>query len=520
MEQEIHGIAKNFEAVCAADNKPDKEEKKKTRTKKFVIQDRVNLEKIRFEERPIQVLEKVDINKTLAVPSKINRLQKMKEFFVKSKARGGKLVIPKSLLFNNDFVLCNFGLTQIYEFDDNKEVVGSRRDFTSFSFYINNSTGELQSDISAHISNHGAEKVNSSVPDIRADSPVYWDARPYTPSPDSPSRPSTPVNVENCNQQAAVSKDPNHLNINLDEGIELDEELLRTNLLLPTSPVVKLIDIVRRSPKLFPPDLQLHADIKNFDDSIVQNELTTDATELEPAQQMSDSTDFSKMKNLLMIPLKKLKHRCAFNLPDEVYGELKKLKRDQFKGTTGLDATVRQARTFKTLDMLRADAANDDDDEPFLGFTTEQQKAPLTSFPELVFKRPAPVRCRSPSPVNERKYSNDSGLSLEESINLNTSNENTSPEITASEASSQSQHENTTLNEPTAETSNLNINSGDSCYQSCISGDSMKTDLSSFFNDCESQNNMIADEAEFVKLSTNESEERVLQMQQTAMNVS
>lgn len=139
LEQEILGIAKNFENIDTSKNGDKKEEKevKKTRTKKYNIKDAINVDKVTFEEKEIVVSSKNDINKTLASPSRITRLQKMKEFFAKNKSKSGKLPIPKSMLLHNDFPVSNFGSTLIHDYDDYKDIVGSRKDFTSYGHFIN-----------------------------------------------------------------------------------------------------------------------------------------------------------------------------------------------------------------------------------------------------------------------------------------------------------------------------------------------------------------------------------------------
>ncbi len=146
LEQEILGIAKNFEQISAEEEKKTKEVKK-TRTKKFTIKDAINIDKVTFEEKEIIAATRNDINKTLASPSRISRLQRMKEFFAKNKTKGGKLPIPKSLLMKDESIISNFGNTIIHDYDDHKDIVGSRKDFKSFSNFIDYTTGELQSEV-------------------------------------------------------------------------------------------------------------------------------------------------------------------------------------------------------------------------------------------------------------------------------------------------------------------------------------------------------------------------------------
>lgn len=535
LEQEIHGISKNFAAVDMSDDKVPEKEVKKIRTKKFLIKDRVNLTKAAFEEKVIQVLTKTDINKTLAVPSKINRLQRMKEFFSKNKTRTGKLVIPKTLLFTNDYVVSNFGATQIYDFDDNKEVVGSRRDFTSFSYFINNCTGELQSDVDTSattqrvddflISNRENISENISTPLNRAESPEIYVTAPNSPArPDSPDLPTfiNPINGIVKPLPLHPGMDLSQLSINLDEGIVL-EDADRANLLLPIKPFVSLIDIRVKSPNLFPDGLQVNDDIDvgAFDKSVlsVQHELAKNISEFELPAKLRDEAEEAKFKNIFLIPIKKLKHKCLFDLPNDEYGELKKRRRDQFKAM-GPDLTLRQMRPFKPLDMLKTYSV-DEDNAPFLGFTKEQQEAPMTSF--------SFPRSHQQPPDLLRKFSNDSGsgdaINATNSIHTESISEEPTSSATLNETSiNATGNDSVNTTDPKAsdsETENLTMNAsgGDSCYHSCVSGDSTKTDLSSFFKDIESRNNTLY-ESEATNASLEESEERVLQMQQSAVNVS
>lgn len=523
LEQEIIGIAKNFEAVATSDEKqPEKEAAKKSRSKKFVIKDRVNIEKTTFDEKPINVLTKIDINKTLATPSKINRLQKMKEFFAKNKSRSGKLVIPKNLLFANEYVGSNFGSSQIHDYDDNKEIVGSRKDFTCFSYFVNNCTGELQSDVDLSSNNstpsddhfrvsnrENIEDISEpSTPKDRFQSPVDWTTRPCTPT-------------NFCEPSADVETkltDWSHLNI--DEGIEMDE-VERANMLLPVQPTVHMIDIRVKSPSLFPPDLQVNEsiDMDDFDRSVltVPLELTANVSDFDlPAKLKNDVNDM-KIRNIFLIPLKKLKHKCIFDLPNGEFGELKKRKRDQHK-SMGVDLSLRQTRMFKPLDLSSDDhrSSGDLEDPPFLGFTKAQQQEPMTSISSSWSIKP--LEKSSPTDIQIRKFSNDSGLESDCSAELSN---NLSEDQTDFDASnSEDQHESFDVTHNTTEPDcNINISGGDSCYQSLVSGDSTKAELSSFFKDIESRNQTI-NESEEAEENCEESEERVLQMQQSAINVS
>lgn len=546
LEQEIIGIRNNFEAVATSDEKQPEKEMKKSRSKKFLIKDRVNVEKQNFEEKPVQVLAKVDINKTLAQPSKIDRLLRMKEFFAKNKSRGGKLVIPKSLLFTNDNVVSNFGSTQIYEFDDNKDVVGSRRDFTSFSYFINSSTGELQSDLTVTGNNTNETDFDitdrENIPE-RMETPEIWGTPPSSPHRlISPSRPTSPAIYnpteeldDTIEKHRTATDDPvTPLSINIDEGIEVDEATKATMLLSPLT--VKLMDIVRKTPNLFPVDPQVNdsINIDEFGSSVlsVQHELRNKISDFDLPLQMISNVE-PKMRNFLMIPLKKLKHKVIFDLPIEEYGELKRRKREQCK-PTGADLAAKQARMFKPLDMTGNDLPTDSDDHPFLGFTREQQETPMSV---LNYDKRTKLPCNQLKTADMmRKFSNDSGwLSGNETGNDSRDNIFDLTTLQASDEimdSSKEPLESTiaatdttaipaTINEGELEISRINLTGGDSCYHSCVSGDSSKTELSSFFRDIETRNSTIDESDEIVGDEHEEADsgERVLQMQQSAVNV-
>jgi hypothetical protein len=127
-EQEIVGLAENFNKVTE-DCKQKEKEAKKTRTKKYVIKDSVNIDKATFDEKPINVTTNNDINKTLTSPSKITRLQQIKEFYAKNNSKSGKLAIPKSLLMNDNACQSNFGSQMIVDYEDDKEIVGQQTRF-------------------------------------------------------------------------------------------------------------------------------------------------------------------------------------------------------------------------------------------------------------------------------------------------------------------------------------------------------------------------------------------------------
>ncbi|CRL06298.1 CLUMA_CG019011, isoform A [Clunio marinus] len=503
LEQDIMGIAKNFESLETSDEKTDEKkekEKKKSRTKKFVIEDRVNIEKIEFEEGPINVLAKVDINKTLATPSRINRLKRMKEFFSNNKSRGGKLAIPKNLLFGDENKESNFGGTQIHDIDDQKEIIGSRRDFRSFSYFINNASGELQSDIDNQSLSNQDNLPSPDSPSSRFNqSPINWETRPTTPNDQRIDMDIGEEGKENSD------KDWSSSSINIDEGIEFDESE-RAQMLLHINPSVKMIDIRVKSPSLFPSELHLNEDfdINSLERSMLTlpYEVTDKITDFDlPSQILEECTSEVKMKNIFLVPLKKLKHKCAFDLPNDEYGEMKRRKRDQHKSTVKDYEPIREMRIFKKFDTLN------DDDLPFLGFTLEQQKESLQSI-YLSSLKPA-FQSKTPQSDIIRKFSNDSGFDFENDFNVSDErNQAELSEITISDC-----------NEAKDDTNN-NINGGDSCYQSLASGDSTKPDLCSFFKDFESRNVTIDTSESSNDESLNESREVILQMQQTAVNIS
>ena len=513
---------KNFKVLETEESSKPEKELKKTRTKKFIIKDRVNLDKPSFEECPINVLTKIDINKTIAVPSKIDRLEKMKDFFTKNRSKNGKLVVPKKLSFMNDFVISNFGSTQIYDYDDNKDIVGSRRDFASFSFYINPSSGELQSDLENSnendFPNESRENSDSRAvsPDCRGSSPMDW------------TRPETPVDLHILSQTTSQpgTSDPESTplsNINIiDEGIEVDA-FEKSNMLLPvTSPAD--FDILR----LF----------------LLENESAIDPkSEFEPVKLVEESQTEQEnppevqIKNIFMVPLKKLKHRCVFDLPFEEYGEMKRMKKDQGKGSAM--EPMRQARLFNPFEQMRqANITCHPEDPPFLGFTKAQQCEPMTKFSYKFTQKPSRDRSRSPMNVSD-----DIEMTMDEDINLSGTEVNSSCDQTSlnvscdqnkydsliSNASSNVDQtstvntteasQNTSVDTMDESTNVLNVSGGDSCYQSLASGDSVKHEMSSFFKDIESRNTTIV-ESEEKEDEVNESDEIVKHMRQSAANVS
>lgn len=555
LEQEITGMAKNFEDVGITDESSVKKtESKKSRTKKFFIHDGVNISKVTFEEKQITESGREEVIKTLPEPTRINLLQKMKEFFSKSRSKTGKTVVPKKLLFTSDFVTPNFGATQIYDYDDQKDIVGSRKDFTCFSYYINNYTGELQNEVNYALQIR-IEEDASMHPEIDLDhvfSPNF--SRPETPNDrmQSPidffmSPPRSPEIAE-INQKSEISilrednaafcnlleknvqilqskydHDLSHLNI--DEGIEMDDD--RCSILLPDVPSSPTVKVFSLNTNVFPA----------FPKEIL-------STDFDLPSSMKEEVAESKIVNVFMIPLKKLKHKCAFSLPDEEYGDLKRMKKEQSK--TNEDLPLRQTRIFNPFDIMKevAPKENMNCDEPdFLGFSDEQQNESARDF--NLNAENTDIDKISQNDLS-RKNSNDSGFDenctsefdtlAPDSIDMEEdSKENL---IDSINEQSQKHRDSIDLDEPYAMTSdinisisnqlenqsNINISGGDSCYQSYVSGESSKTELSAFFRDIESRNKLIDEQQEIENQVDEEtlkqSEERVKMMQQSAMNVS
>lgn len=562
LEQEILGIAKNFEQISAEEEKKAKEVKK-SRTKKFTIKDAINIDKVTFEEKEINVVTKNDINKTLATPSRITRLQKMKEFFAKNKSKTGKLPIPKSLLMN-DSVVSNFGGTLIHDYDDYKDIVGSRKDFRSFSHFINHTTGELQTEINFNtkitqqrddfiISEAHPQIVNEQYKQsyqITQESPQVFEDKEAKEINDIATLP-TPPPTPPFDISGKVSPDSN---INLDEGIGMDED--PSNLLLsPIDLQMQLPEIFRETIESFPAPEE--EEIITFETSInfslnsIRENVTEKVVDFELPKEIRTEVSEARMKNIFMIPLKRLKHKCNFDLPDKEFKEFKKRKLDQWKSTAVPE--VINPRTFKFVppsEPIR------NDEVPFHGFTKEEQNESMRIFNYKTTER------LSKSLNDERCIRNDSGYdsltsidasreditlnssdedrrgsfgiesSLDESKNCETTQENS----TTDNRDTFKDHEDTdndftehlndyskTLQEQSSQENN--ISGSDSCYQSLnsgVSGESSKLFGASFAEEFKIGNSteidIVQDNNE--EQQSLESEERIKQMQQSAMNVS
>lgn len=537
-------MAKNFEDAGVTDESGEKKstEVKKSRSKKFFIHDGVNIRKITFDEKPVIESSRDDINKAIPDPTRINLLQKMKNFFSKNRSKTGKTVIPKRLLFTSDCLTPNFGATQIYDYDDQKEIVGSRKDFTCFSYYINNFTGELQNEVNYALQIRIEEDAPMH-PELDLDhvfSPNF--SRPESPCermqspfdffmspPRSPEMAKISLDDEMMMRVEDVmtdDEDPDQLeskknqhdlsHLNIDEGIEMDDD--RMSILLPevpSSPTVKVFNTPAAS--IFPA----------FPDKID----VTSADFVLP-QSIREEVTESRIVNMLMIPMKKLKHKCAFSLPEDEFGELKRMKKEQLKQNE--DLPLRQTRIFNPFEIMKAAAAKSElvssDESDFLGFTEEQQKEDAT---ELNLSDAENTTMHDVS----RKNSNDSGFD-DCSGELDTSAPSSIDEsnVNSTVEQSQTHRDSIDLDVPHASVKDITINAppdesniisgADSCYQSYVSGGSTKTELSEFFRDIESRNKLIDEQLELENLSQDDdetaklTEERVKTMQQTATNVS
>lgn len=436
------------------------------------------------------------------MPSRINRLQKMKDFFSKNKSRTGKLVIPKNLLFTNDYLKSNFGSSQIYEYDDNKDIVGSRTDFASYSYFLNSATGELQSDICLTDRVDRSTFESEDYNDINTYERLNEQNLPPTPPPEIHESPTDWDSIRNSTVDVTLKKSFSLTNINIDEGIELDEA--KFNLLKPSQLTIKLIDMRVTSPNFFPRD---SIDIKEFTTSMeAKQDVVT------PIVKTKAELDL-QMKNIFMIPLKRLNHRCIFDLPNDEYGELKKRKRNHHK-PFGVDLESRATRVFNSFKL--SGGFDDFEDHPFKGFTKAQQKETMTFINYPTMKNLSVMemlknRLTSLLSSNDRKYSNDSGVETDFSDRTR--------DITDSDDQG---HADDCLNSKrNNESHNIYMSKIDSCYQSLASGGSGKAELSSFFKNIESRN-LTFDESEitFYEQPAEESEERVSQMQQSAIKVS
>jgi hypothetical protein len=542
LEQEIIGMAKNFENVGVINEESSEKkntEVKKSRSKKFVIKDSVSIRKLTFEEKPVTESDPDEINKSLDEPCRINLLEKMKDFFTKNRAKTGKTVIPKRLLFTSEYVTPNFGDSLIHDFDDEKEIVGSRKDFTCFSYYINN-CGELQNEVNYSLQIRIEEDHTMSHDEMNLDhvfSPNF--SRPATPNdrvrspcdwlspPRSPIRESLERELDLLVEVNQKEKNHDLSQLNIDEGIEV-EDFDKSNIQLPESP--SLIKVFNFEPSGMLPKIQ--------SDSIEKR------NDLELTTSIREDFEESRIANIFMVPLKKLKHKCAFDLPSSEYGELKRMRKELDK--SGEKTLTKQTRIFNPFEMMKeanfesCDRACDDktdDSEEFLGFTEEEQIAAARFFknpPSKVITKTCLDEIQNTSQSDtSRKNSNDSGF--DESCRAEMSSlisPDQSSSLHRDSIDLEKTHANDedinmdidSLRNESNDDNNVKINGGDSCYQSLLSGESSKTELSAFFGDLEERNKLIDEKQELENQVDEETlkeyEERVQDMQQNAINVS
>lgn len=465
LEQEILGIARNFENVESSVN-PDKEkvEAKKSRTKKYNIEDSVNITKLEFEEKEFNVLPKTDINKTLAMPSKISRLQKLKEFFAKNKTRNGngKIIIPKSFLLSNDYSVSIFGGTQIHDYDDYKDIVGSRRDFTSFSYHIDLITGELQKDKRFTKENlqYDAPEAYETIENDFCNETSIFSANCENRESFGPTRSTTPDFI----RRSPLDMSPlSPSDINIDEGISIEPSERQKMLLSPVmTERIELDDTM---------DISACPEQKTVPDVNLKEKTKKELNKV-------------KFVNIFLIPLKRLKHKCAFNLPDDEFRELKRRKIEQCKSTVDNNSKKRLLKMFD----LGQNESPPNAKEGFRGFTREQQLEDPRYFDyrshqsltnnsydddnsELETLQSDDMIASS----GNRKFSSDSGIEAELNRSETSSPIRTSQDDGVINSSSIYDHK--------KNDSQVNITEADSCYNSLASGESIRADISSFFRE-------------------------------------
>lgn len=416
---------------------------KKSRVKKFQIKDKVSICMISFEIKTINVQEKQDINKTLTMPSKLSTKRKMKEFYLKNKQNNGKLAMPKSCQLLNDTAAMSstFGTNIIYDYDQS-DVVGSRKDFASHCHIIDPYTGELLQDLrfnnseaiqnTQSISTHRSNQQTDFMSDIEAPfSPINEDC---TLQNDEESNRSLPQINDYYNPdftaQLTSPRLTSPLSINLDEGIDVSDSL----------------DLLLTSPRLTVSVLKLTTSqemIDNYLNTKKMMECKSESLFINSFCEVRDrilesSSDFvlplhiqstvadSRLRNILMVPLQKLKHKCAFDLPANEFMVLKKMKLDQHKSTV---EDVPSKRMFKTIDCSKAGEIIREcsvalDSPPCFGFSSDElQDSPQTVHEttplQLLIKSEDDVlrarsRSRTPSgticPHRESSDSFDSGI--------------------------------------------------------------------------------------------------------------
>lgn len=384
-------MAENLSKHQDTDKETPKIEKK-SRVKKYTIKDKVSVFQISFEVKVINIQEKRDINKTLTMPSKLTKLRQMKEFYAKNKLNNGKLAMPKSCQLLNDTAAMSstFGSNIIYDYDQS-DVVGSRKDFASHYHIIDPYSGELLKDLCFNNSEaiRNIQNINTPRNNTQADfMSDIEDSFSQIISNDETNNCSLPPIDDHDNPgltilQQAAEKLSSILSINLDEGIDVSE-----------------LDILLASPRLSVNVLKLTTSKEMIDNYLntkkmmecsdssltnscheVRDRILNSPTNFELPIHIRTTVAECRLKNILMIPLQKLKHKCAFDLPASEYMVHKKMKLGQHKSTV---EDVSSKRMFKTIDCSKAGEIIREcsvalDSPPCFGFSSDElQESPQT----------------------------------------------------------------------------------------------------------------------------------------------
>ncbi|CAO1433950.1 unnamed protein product [Diamesa serratosioi] len=405
--QEAYGIVENLSKDQEADKENTKIQKK-SRVKKFSIKDKVNIFQISFEEKNINIQEKRDINKTLSMPSELSKMRKLKDFFAKNKQNNGKLAMPKSCQLLNDTgaVSSTFGSNLIYDYDES-DVVGSRKDFASHCHIIDPFTGELLRDLCFN---------SDSIQNVQGNETHHMNQQAeFIPNCEALFSPIISSNEDDgtlqfnesndCSLSVNISDIPDHsdntdhslidqqsatrllspLSISLDEGIDVSDP---QDLLLASPKLSIKILKISTSQEMIDNYLNIKKIMENSNSLLTRSFYQTYERILKshsdfvlPLHIQSTVAD-SRLRNILMIPLQKLKHKCAFDLPAEEFMQYKKMKMSQHKSTV---EEVRTKRMFKIIDCSKASEVIREcsvalDSPPCFGFSSDE----LTESPQTV----------------------------------------------------------------------------------------------------------------------------------------
>ncbi|CAO1442646.1 unnamed protein product [Diamesa tonsa] len=481
--QEAYGISDNLSKHQETD-KDNPTIVKKTRVKKYVIKDKVSVFAISFDLKVINVQEKKDINKTLTMPSKLTKLRQIREFYSKNKQNNGKLAMPKSCQLINDTAAMSstFGTNIIYDYDQS-DVVGSRKDFASHCNIIDPYSGELLKDLCFNNSDviRNMQNINTpsnQQPNFMSDNE---DSLSHMTTNDEANNCSLPpindhYNPDLTDAQQSPVRLTSPLSINLDEGIDVTE-----------------LDILLTSPRLSVNVLKLSTSQEMIDNYLntkknmeCSNSLLTNSFYEVRESILNSPTNFvlpnhikiavadCRLRNILMIPLQKLKHKCAFDLPANEYMVHKKMKLNQHKSTV---EDVSSKRMFKTIDCSKASEIIREcsvalDSPPCFGFSNDElEESPQTVHEttplQLLIKSEddelrARSRSRTPTgtlcPHRQSSDSFDSGLG-NDSINITDTMIDFGEDLDRTKRT-------------------------DSCYQSMVSGMSGLSNNKDHFLDC------------------------------------